>query len=270
MPEALEVAGLAVGGEADLGDGAAIGKGLTDGVLVDVPGQVADEDGETSLLLLGGFAGSVDGLGGAVLDGQPTSVEVGTVQGNTGLGILGGMEVDDGSARRTAVVLEGQLDGLGSLAALGEELLDLLLSGTPGQTTDVQLGNGVGVLDGLLLGLERVVGVGLGLALLGFLLGSIGKLTVLGVIVGIGIRITVTGAVGIRRGRRAGTIVGLLRSLLLGIGLLVVLIVVRITVRVRRIRRIRAVVLLGGSSGLLLLLGSGLVFFFVVGAVAVG
>lgn len=263
VAEALEVAGLAVGGEADLGDGAAVTEGLADRLLVDVPGQVADEDGEAALLLLGGGAGGVDGLGSAVLDGQPAAVEVGPVQGDAGLGVLGGAEVDDGGARRAAVVLEGELDGLGSLTALGEELLDLLLGGAPGQTADVKLGDGVGILDCLLLGLEGTgAGVGLGLALLGVLFGGIGHIAVLGVVIRVGI--AVAGAVGIRRGGRAGAVIGLL-----GVGLLLVLVIVRIAVAIAvgRIGGVRAVLLLGGSGGGLVLLLCGLLIFTVTVAV---
>ena len=266
VAEALEVAGLAVGGEADLGDGAAVAEGLADRLLVDVPGQVADEDTEAALLLLGGGAGGVDGLGGAVLDGQPAAVEVGPVQGDAGLGVLGGTEVEDGGARRAAVVLEGELDGLGSLAALGEELLDLLLGGAPGQTADVELGDGVGILDCLLLGLEGAgIGVGLGLALLGVLPGGIGHIAVLGVVVRVGI----AGAVGIRRGGRAGTVIGLLGVGLLGVGLLLVLVIVRIAIAVGRVGGVRTVLLLGGSGGLVLLLGGLLVFTVAVGRIGI-
>ena len=261
VAEALEVAGLAVGGEADLGDGAAVAEGLADRLLVDVPCQVADEDGEAPLLLLGGGAGGVDGLGGAVLDGKPAAVEVGPVQGDAGLGVLGGAEVDDGGARRAAVVLEGELDGLGSLTALGEELLDLLLGGAPGQTADVKLGDGVGILDCLLLGLEGAgAGVGLGLALLGVLLGGIGHIAVLGVVVRVGI--AVAGAVGIRRGGRAGAVIGLL-----GVGLLLVLVLVRIAVAIGRVGGVRTIILLGGSGGGLVLLLCGLLIFTVTVAV---
>ena len=261
VAEALEVAGLAVGGEADLGDGAAVAEGLADRLLVDVPCQVADEDGEAALLLLGGGAGGVDGLGSAVLDGQPAAVEVGPVQGDAGLGVLGGAEVDDGGARRAAVVLEGELDGRGSLAALGEELLDLLLGGAPGQTADVKLGDGVGILDCLLLGLEGAgAGVGLGLALLGVLLGGIGHIAVLGVVVRVGI--AVAGAVGIRRGGRAGAVIGLL-----GVGLLLVLVLVRIAVAIGRVGGVRTIILLGGSGGGLVLLLCGLLIFTVTVAV---
>ena len=256
VAEALEVAGLAVGGEADLGDGAAVAEGLADRLLVDVPCQVADEDGEAALLLLGGGAGGVDGLGSAVLDGQPAAVEVGPVQGDAGLGVLGGAEVDDGGARRAAVVLEGELDGRGSLAALGEELLDLLLGGAPGQTADVKLGDGVGILDCLLLGLEGAgAGVRLGLALLGVFLGGIGHIAVLGVVVRVGI--AVAGAVGIRRGGRAGAV----------IGLLLVLVIVRIAVAIGRVGGVRTIILLGGSGGGLVLLLCGLLIFTVTVAV---
>ena len=264
VAEALEVAGLAVGGEADLGDGAAVAEGLADRLLVDVPGQVADEDGEAALLLLGGGAGGVDGLGSAVLDGQPAAVEVGPVQGDAGLGVLGGAEVDDGGARRAAVVLEGELDGLGSLAALGEELLDLLLGGAPGQAADVKLGDGVGILDCLLLGLEGAgAGVRLGLALLGVFLGGIGHIAVLGVVVRVGI--AVAGAVGIRRGGRAGAVIGLL-----SVGLLLVLVIVRIAVAIGRVGGVRTIILLGGSGGGLVLLLCGLLIFTVTVTVAVG
>ena len=266
VAEALEVAGLAVGGEADLGDGAAVAEGLADRLLVDVPGQVADEDTEAALLLLGGGGGGVDGLGGAVLDGQPAAVEVGPVQGDAGLGVLGGAEVEDGGARRAAVVLEGELDGLGSLTALGEELLDLLLGGAPGQTADVELGDGVGILDCLLLGLEGAgIGVGVGLALLGVLPGGIGHIAVLGVVVRVGI----AGAVGIRRGGRAGTVIGLLGVGLLGVGLLLVLVIVRIAIAVGRVGGVRTVILLGGSGGLVLLLGGLLVFTVAVGRIGI-
>mmetsp|Transcript_27894 Transcript_27894/g.61184 ORF Transcript_27894/g.61184 Transcript_27894/m.61184 type:complete len:305 (-) Transcript_27894:307-1221(-) len=297
MTETLELTRLPVFGEPNLRNLTAVAKGSADCLFVNVPVQIPDEYSDASLLLLRRAAGSGNRFGRGVLNVEPAAgIAIGgPIECNGSFCSLGGAKVDNGRTRTPTIVLKGQFDNLGPIAAILEEVCNLLLGCLPWQAADKNLGvDSIGSIlggsDGSLfrMVLESILGISFGLALLlGFLLvfvhivGRVGRLS------GIVVVVAVTVGIG-RRGRRGAAAVtvaipsGLFRLLgighlgiLGGFGLVFVVRVVigriRIAVATRRTRIAAAVVLLcgGDGDGLFGGLGLGLLVLLVVGRIVV-
>jgi hypothetical protein len=106
MAVALKVASLPVSAKANTHDLTALPKDLTDGVFVNVPRQVSNKHGHATFFLLGRFPGTQNILGRRVLDRQPASLEVVSIQLNRGSSIVSGTEIDNGSAGAASIIHE--------------------------------------------------------------------------------------------------------------------------------------------------------------------
>jgi hypothetical protein len=167
VPEPLEVTGFSIGRESNLCNSPAIRKGGPERIFVDIPRQISNKDRSATLWFWGHIAGQ-NGFGRRVLDGQPTTLKVGTVQFQGSRRRSSVVKVNNGGSRRSSVLLQGQLDGFWPTSALLEVFLDGFFRRPPRQTPDVQLCIAVVVagFHGLFFGglLVRIIG----LALLGF------------------------------------------------------------------------------------------------------
>jgi len=79
MPESLKLTCFSIFRESNAGDLTTVLEGLAHSILVDVEGEISNEYGEASWILLGGGTRARDGLGGGVLDVEPTASEVSAV-----------------------------------------------------------------------------------------------------------------------------------------------------------------------------------------------
>lgn len=236
VAEALGGTGFPVGGETDGLDVTVLAEGLVDVVLGRVEGKRADPEG-----VGGGRALVVEDLGALVgvrlasvgeVDTDGTAVELLALELNGLDGRVDVGELDVAESTRALGVAVKNDAGRDDLTARGELGSEPVVVDVPRKTTDE---NGVGGLLLALRGLNLLDGGGgggsLGLLLSLALVGSgLGLLLVVG-------RVRVGRGVRVRRRGRGGLLLLLLLLLLL---------VVRVRVGVRRVR---GLLLLGGSLG---------------------
>lgn len=221
VAEALEVTSLHVGGETDARDLASVAEEGVDGVLVDVEGEVADEEsvGLGAQGITVGLSAVIGTLTGVGLGG--TSIGVVKVQGTTvnllalhGLvgsdASLGGTEVNVAEATAAASVLVHDDTSANKAIEVLESLPQSVVVNTPAEAASEESG-------GLSLGLlGSLIDLSIGLALLGGSLGGLG----LGLSLIRGLLIGILLLVRVRRVRVGVSLLGLIRVIAVGLGLL--------------------------------------------------